>query len=503
MSGNILALPKQFTLKSKSNGKYLKYVAEGPQRGLLQFSEDHLFSPYAKFESEPYSKSYETKEELVHLRCFYNNKYWVGNSDHYISGEADVSEEDRSKPTCTLFKPEFLDDQGHTVRLRHVQLDRYARLSSPDPSKGYVEMLSAGEQQKQEDMSDVCEVVNMQDKIELPRYVVLKGDNGKYLTPGLGRIYPYFAEPVSYHPLRFDGHDHTEPTAVHEVFPDKEGTTIRFKSAKAKNGEFWELWQYGSDEPLWVIYDRTENTRDARPTTFQVVKLGDNAIALKSNTSHQFCKRLDASNLQSGLAAHTNNVGDPCARITVEEPIDSKTFDSFVYHENNARVHEEPGLKNLELVDRHTNPTQTTEWKKTSHFVGKISSSTWNRTTTTIKSTEFSVNFEAGKELIENLPLQVTLGINHKELEKITDTVTWGESKKYEENTEVSYEVPPMTKVSIYEKKKKVTRDIPFSYRQTNKLRDGQLVTYTMHDGLFTYTTTFSETESYSEKLTG
>ena len=95
-----------------------------------------------------------------------------------------------------------------------------------------------------------------------------------------------------------------------------------------------------------------------RRRLIQVVKLGDDAIALKSNTSHQFCKRLDASNLQSGLAAHTNNVGDPCARITVEEPIDSKTFDSFVYHENNARVHEEPGLKNLELVDRHTNPTQ-------------------------------------------------------------------------------------------------------------------------------------------------
>nr|AIU47285.1 amaranthin-like lectin [Linum usitatissimum] len=115
MSGNIFALPKQFTLKSKSNGKYLKYVAEGPQSGLLQFSEDHHFSPYAKFESEPYSKSYKTKEELVHLRCFYNNKYWVGNSDHYISGDADVSEEVRSKPTCTLFKPEFLDDQGHTA----------------------------------------------------------------------------------------------------------------------------------------------------------------------------------------------------------------------------------------------------------------------------------------------------------------------------------------------------------------------------------------------------
>ncbi|CAN1253066.1 hypothetical protein LINPERPRIM_LOCUS8225 [Linum perenne] len=139
MSETLLALPRFFALKSKSNGKYLKYVTQGPQRGCLQFSEDRLMSPYAKFESVEYSQSYKSGEDqLCHVRCCYNNKYWVksSGSDGWISGGADASEDNKSKPTCTLFKPEFLDKEGKTVRIVHVQLNRRARLSSPNPDKG-------------------------------------------------------------------------------------------------------------------------------------------------------------------------------------------------------------------------------------------------------------------------------------------------------------------------------------------------------------------------------
>ncbi|CAN1171854.1 hypothetical protein LINPERHAP2_LOCUS29816 [Linum perenne] len=402
MSETLLALPRFFALKSKSNGKYLKYVTQGPQRGCLQFSEDRLMSPYAKFESVEYSQSYKSGEDqLCHVRCCYNNKYWVksSGSDGWISGGADASEDNKSKPTCTLFKPEFLDKEGKTVRI-------------------------------------------------------------------------------------FSGDDHTDPEAVTEVIPNPDGS-ISLRSVESK-GDMWELWVYGGDEPLWIINHRSSGTSSsARPTTFQAVKLEGNFIALKSNSCGKYCKELTASKAHNCLAAATDNIGDSWGHLTVEEPIDKRTIDDFDYHKDDARI-DKHIMKKVPLPS-HTNHTHK-------------STTTWNRTTTRVSSSDFHVNFEVAKEL----PFQAKLGIDYRELHKLTDSVKWGATNEYfeESGDGVDYEVPPMTKVTAYETTTMETIDVPFSYKQTDRLRDGTLVTKTMHDGLYTYETIITDTETHEKKIT-
>jgi hypothetical protein len=71
----------------------------GPDGGVM--------NPRSRFYLEP-SKEHEG---LMHVRCCYNNKYWVpqqrvlhGGSARWIIGTADEPEEDLSKPSCTLLK---------------------------------------------------------------------------------------------------------------------------------------------------------------------------------------------------------------------------------------------------------------------------------------------------------------------------------------------------------------------------------------------------------------
>lgn len=111
-----ITLPRFVVLKSNHNNKYLSYTNISEENvdqvptGFLKFSGEEVGSHYAKFEVEM-AKSCENKG-LVHIRCCYNNKYWVRllrtntpEDDHWIVAKADEPEEDRSKSSCTLFEP--------------------------------------------------------------------------------------------------------------------------------------------------------------------------------------------------------------------------------------------------------------------------------------------------------------------------------------------------------------------------------------------------------------
>lgn len=111
-----ITLPRFVVLKSNHNNKYLSYTNISEENvdqvptGFLKFSGEEVGSHYAKFEVEM-AKSCENKG-LVHIRCCYNNKYWVRllrtntpEDDHWIVAKANEPEEDRSKSSCTLFEP--------------------------------------------------------------------------------------------------------------------------------------------------------------------------------------------------------------------------------------------------------------------------------------------------------------------------------------------------------------------------------------------------------------
>ncbi|KAK4279985.1 hypothetical protein QN277_011671 [Acacia crassicarpa] len=190
-----MSLPRFVMLiKSNYNNKYLRYMWEHLQdsveQDLLQFSEENVESPYAKFEVE----MAKSESGLVHIRCCYNDKYWVRLSQNHwwIAAIADEPEEDKSKWSCTLFKPIYVDSNAKTVRFLHVQLGHYACLWMIDPPLDAC--LFAGSENPDEDSCDVCTIVDpktlsimpkhvaFEGNISLPRLLVLKSNyNNNYL----------------------------------------------------------------------------------------------------------------------------------------------------------------------------------------------------------------------------------------------------------------------------------------------------------------------------------
>jgi hypothetical protein len=92
-----------FALKSKLHDKYLRY---SPEKGkILEVSGIDVLSPYTRFCAE-LSKEHDG---LVHIRCCYNNKYWVArevNGKWCLMGDANEPQEDISDPSCTLLRHE-------------------------------------------------------------------------------------------------------------------------------------------------------------------------------------------------------------------------------------------------------------------------------------------------------------------------------------------------------------------------------------------------------------
>ncbi|KAL7261228.1 hypothetical protein ACSBR1_006800 [Camellia fascicularis] len=128
-----MTLPRFAVLKSNFNDKCLHYIHEdGEVHGFLQFSGEQVSSQYSKYELEMANIS-SNGNVLVHIKCCYNNKYFVRWSPNHwwILATADEPEEDQSKWSCTLFEPRRVSDCDaaqttigsvtQTIRLRHMR----------------------------------------------------------------------------------------------------------------------------------------------------------------------------------------------------------------------------------------------------------------------------------------------------------------------------------------------------------------------------------------------
>lgn len=82
-------LPSCIALRSKSNGKFLRYVhGHGEEKyRQLELSGEDALSLFTRFDVEPS----RLHDGLVHIRCRYNRKYWVArrhDDDGWIAGSS-------------------------------------------------------------------------------------------------------------------------------------------------------------------------------------------------------------------------------------------------------------------------------------------------------------------------------------------------------------------------------------------------------------------------------
>ncbi|KAL7261237.1 hypothetical protein ACSBR1_006809 [Camellia fascicularis] len=160
---------------------------------VLRFSAEEVCSQYTKFELTRAMTS--SGKGCVHIRCCYSNKCFVRKSanDSWIVAGADEPEEDRSKWSCTLFEPFYVDndddnDDAQTVRFHHIQLGCYAclwREATPCDL-----CLCAGSPMPEKDQCDVYTIIEWEsllvlppkdeaftiENMTLPRFAVLKSN---------------------------------------------------------------------------------------------------------------------------------------------------------------------------------------------------------------------------------------------------------------------------------------------------------------------------------------
>ncbi|XP_022157621.1 uncharacterized protein LOC111024281 isoform X2 [Momordica charantia] len=291
-------IPRYFALKSKHNTNYLRYINEYDDRigGFLRFSGQRLVSPYTKFEVE-YS---DLGKGYVHIRCCYNNKYWVRQSSKssYIVATANQADEDLSKWSCTLFEPIY-DNRQKAYRFRHVQLDQIVFLSHSNDqyndcivakAEREVEVLPMVTIRKADDeIYALSTLVDWDSLFILPKHVAFKGDNGQYLS---------FSSPY----LKFSSSDVKESSVVQEIFPTKDGNnhfcqrlTIEGKTSCLHAGAI-TITKESRMEVVEVVISRTIDNVEYRINDAQIY--GQKVVSMGKGTAVNKTKETDTVTFQ-------------------------------------------------------------------------------------------------------------------------------------------------------------------------------------------------------------
>ncbi|PQQ00696.1 uncharacterized protein Pyn_40090 [Prunus yedoensis var. nudiflora] len=450
-------LPRYMVLKSRYNAKYLSYVKEDVQiHGFLKFSGEEVVSLYAKFHVEMAKGG----KGLVHIRCCYNNKYWVRWSDHHywIVAGANEPEEDQSKWSCTLFEPVYVDDKdpAQGVRFRHVQLGHYAclwRVAPPQDS-----CLFAGSEAPDEELCDACLIVDWETLLVLPKHVAFKGDNGKYLSASTFNGYPF---------LQFSSNDIGQSSVGNEVFSSGDG------SVRIKSNLFEKFWRRS---PNWIWADSNlDGNESNKDMLFWPIKLdNDKKVALRNLGNDNFCVRLTTDGFDSCLnAGHPSIIKE--AHMELEELVVSRSIYNVNFRLLDSRIYSQR-VVTMATGDA-INQTQEQNTIDLRLSYKDTRSTTWNS----------SVSMKMGlKTTVETRVPLIAKGEIEISAEFAAE-FQWGKTDTSESEVETVYKVvvPPMSMVKVSLMATRGSCDVPFSYTQRDTLTNGKHVTHTMDDGYY------------------
>uniref|UniRef100_A0A5B7BBW4 Agglutinin domain-containing protein n=1 Tax=Davidia involucrata TaxID=16924 RepID=A0A5B7BBW4_DAVIN len=462
-----MGLPRFVVVKSNYNNKYLQFKKEDVEvHGFLQFSGEEVFSPYAKHEVQ----TAKCGKGLVNIRCCYNNKYWRrwSPSHYWIIAGADEPEEDKSKWSCTLFEPVYL---WH-VRFRHVQLDHFSCLWRLGKDNEYDSCLFGGSKFSNKDKLDAYTIIDWESLFILPKHVAFKGDNGKYLSARQieGHPHPYLQFASTSCDIKSD------PTVGNQVFITGNG------SVRIKSDHLGKFWRCSPDNWIWADSDHDHTTTSSNnsdsdsDTLFWPIKVNNNVVALRNLRNNNFCSRSKGGKT-SCLNAAVPTISKE-ARLQVEELVLSRNIYEVNYHIKDARIYNQSvvTLANRNAVNKTQNPktvqvklpyTEKTSW-------------TWNASISLKLGTK--TNLKTGVPLIGDQKIvEISAEFNGE--------YQWGNTEDSTKAVEKVYEVadvPPMSQVKVSLLATKASCDVPFSYSQCDTLTNGEEITYTMDDGVYT-----------------
>ncbi|KAL2892252.1 Natterin-4 [Bienertia sinuspersici] len=438
-------------------GKYLRYVLEdGELHSRMQLISDKVVGEDRSFTKLEIVSAESSSEDvaLVHIRSCYNNKFLVLSKEveNWIVAGADEPEEDPSEWSCTLFRL-----GGNKNRLRLF-------LQAADDEHGV-----------QIDGSEKCltiarnstsaaefNVTDLASLAVLPRYVVFKGDNNKYMA----------ARPILAHKrLKFNMSSPLNRRAQHEVVTLPNGN-VRFRSLT-----YNKFWRNAVNAFIWCESNEKTATND---TTFQPVRLDSkgNTIAIKSLGNNKYCERntkRGPKKLKGTLRASSKTV-NPRAVLRVEEAIREREVYDVQYNIRDARIYDVEPLNNVVKTTNNFAQTNTAE-KQLGFTYTRMSQETFTST----QSWKVKVSVEMKAKIPVLVQGKIRMDTTYQ------GSMQWSKTKETTEeiSSSVTVQVPPMTKAVVTMTIGRGSIDVPFSYTQRDVLLDGRVVTNRLHDGLF------------------
>ncbi|TYJ44828.1 hypothetical protein E1A91_A02G011500v1 [Gossypium mustelinum] len=479
-----MTLPRFIVLKAPDAENYLCYrPRNGTYRGYAEFTETTVVSPNAKFEVE------FAKNGLVHIRSCTINKYLKGihkppstgspNEEYWITITADKPEEDRSKESCTLFKP--IDSLDGKYRFVHVQSGNYIclwPLATSDLRRGVL----ANHNHVADNSQNAFEVIDWESLVILPRYVAFKGNNNMFLR---------LTEAGDPRSLKLSCEDVGDHCVTMEVFYMKNGD-IRFKPLSFN--KFWRWKSTGQNRILVDSNEATANDND-KNTHFRAFKVDGKTIALRNVGNEKFCnfKGIVGKETTGDLAATIPSITKE-TYLCVLEPVLSRTIYNLRYDTENARVYN----KKVLVVAQNSATNRTTQ---ANTLDVKLS---YTETNTSTWLAHFTLGLETKATFQVGVPFIGERG-TVEIAPKYETGIEWGKTKTMTTDMTVTHQVrvPPMTKVTVYLKMTNGTCDVPFVFIQKDTLYNGTFVTTDVLGNTFTGTNYFNiHYDSKEEPLT-
>ncbi|KAG8090119.1 hypothetical protein GUJ93_ZPchr0011g27858 [Zizania palustris] len=380
---------------------------------------------------------------------------WIIRTAHEL-------EDDLSKPSCTLFKlhTTATKNRTHLVRFHLAQLGKHVSMSSSSHkanNKVTNHLHVRREEIGGDNILSAYTVLDLSEEKQLPKYIAIKGDNGKYLKA-------YFNK---HNYLQFAVDDVGDSLVLNTTTTNDDGTI------RIKNNYYDKFWRRS---PNWIWPDSSDTSNNNIDTLFKVIKI-DDYFAIQNMGNNYFCKRLTADGKDSCLNAGTATITTE-AKLILEEPIISRQVYNVDYDLSNSRIY---GTTVLTMstatgVNRGTvsdTAKLTLSYKETSSTMWDSTASWKLGVTSTIK---------AGIPVIAETSVEIN--------DEFSGEYKWSSSleKTVEQKIEYEVTVPPMTKVTVSLIASKGSCDVPFSYKQEDIMYDGRVVTYDMDDGIYTGT---------------
>ncbi|XP_022960405.1 uncharacterized protein LOC111461140 [Cucurbita moschata] len=452
----MVGLPKFGVLKSKCNDSYLRYINEigSPIRSFLKYSGQEILSPFTKFEFE----QAKSDPSLFHIKCCYNNKYWVSWAcDHgFIIAGAEDKEEDRSKWTCTLFRPIY-DSSQQSYRFQHVHLGLNVVLWRA--GSHFRDCLRAHLSTPDRHLCDLSIVIDWESMWLLPKFIVFKSENGFYLSGRRRHNLPY---------LQFLSQSLEDPSIMMETVFTNDGK-FRIKSIF-----FQRFWKRGTLD--WIFADLDDSNSQDPDALFSPIKLSPLVVALRNLGADKFIKRYTNFGIESGLNAAVSEI-DKFSHLRIIEPVFSREINNVVFYLSEAKIYNEVVIM-LATREARNNFNVPNTARITFSYIDNRTSS-W--------ASSISTKLDVKTRIKSRVPLVSDGRKFDISSAKFDEEYKWGEIITVSKPKEVIYEtiIPPNSASVITLIVTKGSYEIPFSYKQADVLIGGKEVEYHLEDGIY------------------